>query len=403
MRPPLLSSISLFALVCLLGAHAHAGRTLAVTPFENTGGKAADAALGKGLADMLITDLTQVSALTVVERDRIAAVLEELKLSQSSFVDPKTALKLGRGLAAELLMTGSYLLVDEKLRIDARVLEVATGRVVLSEKVEGTRAQFFAMEQELVEALVRSLKLQLGLAEKSALRKAQTESFEAWKSYSEGLDAKDKGDSKRAAELFKLALQEDPGYRAAKTAAGRVRALLKVSSAQQEEEFERERQKLDPKSADYGPQFQTLVWKIYVSNEPWAVRARCSVLTELVEKNLRPAIHYPGNPSNYPEHSLLFTMAAYFGADPEISDAIPAVYEYLVTKYPDSLMSSSVAQQLRFLEEFEARKKAEPAQVKQSFEASMEYWKKDPTQLGMVTERAAVHRLFRLIEKKMGD
>src|SRR5215831_11843002 len=54
--------------------------TVAVSYFDNNTGKAEYDPLAKGLADMLITDLGQLQALRVVEREKLNQILAELKL-----------------------------------------------------------------------------------------------------------------------------------------------------------------------------------------------------------------------------------------------------------------------------------------------------------------------------------
>jgi FlgO protein len=110
--------------------------------------------------------------------------LSELKLSRTKFIDPRTAQKLGKGLAARYVLTGSYALVGEALRIDARVIRVDTGAVLASEKVEGKKGEFFALEKELVDVLVRALELKLGSGNRVKLRANATQSFDAWTAYS---------------------------------------------------------------------------------------------------------------------------------------------------------------------------------------------------------------------------
>src|SRR4026209_768208 len=80
--------------------------TVAVSYFDNNTGQAALAPLAKGLADMLITDLAAVPGIQIVEREKLNQALAELQLSRSKFIDPATAQKLGRGLAARYPPTG---------------------------------------------------------------------------------------------------------------------------------------------------------------------------------------------------------------------------------------------------------------------------------------------------------
>src|SRR5215468_5379524 len=136
----------LAALALVLAPAAAGARTIAIAYFDNNTGNAELDPLRKGLADMLITDLGQVTSLQIVERDKLNQVLGELKLSRSRFIDPRTAQKLGKGLAAEFIMTGAYLVAGDTLRVDVRVVEVKTGRVAATDKVEGPKADFFALE-----------------------------------------------------------------------------------------------------------------------------------------------------------------------------------------------------------------------------------------------------------------
>src|SRR5512140_614075 len=108
----------LVALVLLFAPSTVAARTIAIAYFDNNTGSADLEPLRKGLADMLITDLGNIGSLQIVERDKLNQVLGELKLSQSKFIDPKTAQKLGKGLAAEFIMTGGYVVSGDNLRVD---------------------------------------------------------------------------------------------------------------------------------------------------------------------------------------------------------------------------------------------------------------------------------------------
>src|SRR5262249_6992522 len=151
-----------------------------VSYFDDASGRPEMQPLAKGLADMLITDLSGIESLRIVERARLNQALAELELSRSKFIDPKTALKLGKGLAAEYILTGGYTVAGDALRIDVRVFQVESGKVLAATKVEGKRDEFFALEKELVDVLIDALQLKLGRDEKARLRANPTQSFEAW-------------------------------------------------------------------------------------------------------------------------------------------------------------------------------------------------------------------------------
>src|SRR6185436_20368074 len=94
---------------------------------------------------------------TVVERARLDEVIGELKLQQGKLFDPKTAQKLGKLLGATHAVAGSLYKADPELRIDLRLVEVATGKVLLGQQVVGAPSALFELEQKLVEKFVGAL------------------------------------------------------------------------------------------------------------------------------------------------------------------------------------------------------------------------------------------------------
>ena len=131
-----LLSLTLLTLSPLTAALA-AAPTLAITYFDNNTQDSAFDPLGRGLADMLITDLNGLEGLQVVERSRLNELLAELKLADSGFIDPKTAATMGKGLGARFVLTGSFAAVQPDMRIDARIVEVQSGKVIDSRQVTG--------------------------------------------------------------------------------------------------------------------------------------------------------------------------------------------------------------------------------------------------------------------------
>jgi TolB-like protein len=306
-----------------------AARTVAITYFDNNTGNAELGPLAKGLADMLITDLSNVTSLQIVERDRLNQVLGELKLGHSKFIDPKSAQKLGKGLAAEFIMTGGYALSGEVLRVDARVIEVASGKVRASEKVEGPKAEFFALEKELVDILVRTLDVKLALSEKSKLRSNATENFAAWSQYSAGLDAKDKGDEAAARRLFQAALDADPNYKAAKNASERLKVIFARDDSAKADAYAELRKTLDPKAPDFATKIDALLLRLG-SGDTEQLRKKVELLSWLAERDLTPVT--PGL-SRVPAEAL--GIAFRFTDDPSLWDVLPRVCEYFIARYPN--------------------------------------------------------------------
>ena len=99
-----------------------------------------------------VTDaLVKTSRYQVLARTQIDSVLAEQKLNNSDLVDPKAAVSVGRLLGATYIVTGSLISANFepgffskdqfRARAQFQVVEVETGRIVLSETVFGVRTR----------------------------------------------------------------------------------------------------------------------------------------------------------------------------------------------------------------------------------------------------------------------
>jgi TolB-like protein len=86
--------------------------------------------LATGIPEMLITDLANQRDITVIERERLDEVLEELALGGSGITDTDTALEVGKVLNVELLVMGNLTVAGESFRLDTKILEVQTAEVL---------------------------------------------------------------------------------------------------------------------------------------------------------------------------------------------------------------------------------------------------------------------------------
>ena len=192
-----------------LAASGDGDRVVAVLYFDNnTGDKELDV-MKKGFADMMITDLAEVDGLTVVERDKLQALLDEIKLQKSPYFDKKTAMKLGKGLGASHAVTGSFQAGKPKLRIDVRLIEIATGKVVVTSKVTGSQDDIFELEQQLVEKFVASLERTYA---PSTRPRTKVPDVDTLVEYSKGIDLADRGKYEDAEKTIAKVVQRAPTF-----------------------------------------------------------------------------------------------------------------------------------------------------------------------------------------------
>ncbi|TNE91844.1 MAG: hypothetical protein EP330_03855 [Deltaproteobacteria bacterium] len=169
--------------------------------------------LGRALSALVTADLVEVPALTLVERDRLDALLDELALSKTTFIDPATAVTAGKGLGADLVILGGYALVDDRFAMDGRIVQVETGVVLDAEGRDGPREDWVEVEKSLVASLADRLDRSLAPAVEARMRaQRQTEALEAAAAWGRALEATD-APSRRA--QLEAALAVDPAFPAA--------------------------------------------------------------------------------------------------------------------------------------------------------------------------------------------
>jgi TolB-like protein len=196
------------------------GTALMVLYFDNNTGNKDFDNLSKGLADMMITDLSSVPSLTIVEREKLDAILKELKLQRTKYFDPKTAQRIGKGAGAAFVVSGAFLSVAPDLRLDVRVIKLETGTVVKSATVTGKQQAFFELQQKLTAQLVDGLAEVLSKADADRARAAATENrvdnVQTVIDYGKGLEARDSGDLQAASLLMQQVVSKSPEFKLGK-------------------------------------------------------------------------------------------------------------------------------------------------------------------------------------------
>jgi TolB-like protein len=213
-----------------LAAKADAPMRVAVMDFTNGSGEEF-AALGKGLQAMLTTDLAAVEAFELVERARLNDIREELKLSGSGMVDPKTAVRIGKLAGATHLVTGAFTVVGDTMRLDGRLVAMASGKVLLAADVAGSKDAFFELEKELVRKLIDATGVTMAPKERAAVSKVHTADFTAFRKFSEGIDLFDHAKYEEARRALREASGLDEGFDLARLTLDQYEALVAKARA----------------------------------------------------------------------------------------------------------------------------------------------------------------------------
>ena len=154
---------------------------IAVIVFSNITGAAEDDWIGSGIAETLAADLGGDGASSVVGRRAVSRALENLRSGQGSGAEATEAIvvRAGRLLGARWIISGAYQRVGDRLRITARVVEVASAEVVHTAKVDGLVTELFTLQDRLSADLRRGLRAEGGAGTTSTAARAVTSSAPA--------------------------------------------------------------------------------------------------------------------------------------------------------------------------------------------------------------------------------
>jgi serine/threonine protein kinase/tetratricopeptide (TPR) repeat protein len=188
---------------------------VAVMTFSNITGEPTDEWIGSGIAETVTSDLQKVHGLSVIGRERTFEVLKDLTTGQLVDFDETVAIDIGRRLGAQWILGGGYQRIGEMIRITARVIDVNTGEVIRTVKIDGNISEIFDLQDKIVYELSQGLNLDLATSEITEIEADETQSVEAYESFSRGminLRTSSRDSLDRAIHYFEKAAELDPNY-----------------------------------------------------------------------------------------------------------------------------------------------------------------------------------------------
>lgn len=187
-------------------------KTVAVMPLRFTGNDTTLQPLERGMAELITTDLSRSHELTIVERARLQALLDEIALQQTGATDSATNVRAGRIIQAGRIVSGQIAQDAQRLRVDAAIVNTQTAAVTSGAANENSLDALFDIEKAIVLQLFDSLGVRLTTAERNAIEQRPTRSLQAFLAYSRGLRFEDQGKYDEAARSFQNAVRIDPSF-----------------------------------------------------------------------------------------------------------------------------------------------------------------------------------------------
>jgi TolB-like protein/Tfp pilus assembly protein PilF len=179
--------------------------SIAVLPFVNMSGDPGQEYFSDGITEDIITALSKIHWFLVIARNSTFAYKGRSVVPQ----------ELGRDLGVRYMLEGSVRKGGNRVRISAQLVDAATGHHVWAERYDRDLEDIFALQDEMIETIVRAIEPELGRAERERARRKPPGSLDAWELFQRGLwyHYRYTMDNNAEAErCFHRAIQVDPTF-----------------------------------------------------------------------------------------------------------------------------------------------------------------------------------------------
>lgn len=217
------------AIIVLAGPAQARQMSILVYPFQNTGDQQF-AWIAAGMTDTVISDLARIKEVSVVSDTDRRRALEEMKFSRSGMASEEGMVAIGKMTGANVIFSGSYLVAGNRIRVNAKLMNVETGKVESTTKLDGMLDGIFDLQDRVVFSLLSETEKvqiahipQVKFAEegKREITAKQRTNKDAYEFYAKGLQLKSTN-PRGALALFQQALEKDDKYLNALMQAGFV-------------------------------------------------------------------------------------------------------------------------------------------------------------------------------------
>jgi adenylate cyclase len=192
--------------------------SIVVLPFVNLSGDVEQDYFSDGLTEILTGDLSTISSLFVIARN-------------SAFTYKGKAVKVqdvGREMGVRYVLEGGVLKAEDTVRITAQLIDATTGYHLWAERYDRPLQNILRLQDEIVQKIVTTLKLQLTLWEQGILVRKRTDNVNAYDYYLRGLASFFRFTKEaciQARQLFEQAIELDPHYAEAYASLGGIHQM----------------------------------------------------------------------------------------------------------------------------------------------------------------------------------
>src|SRR5262249_46897279 len=184
--------------------------SIVVLPFDNMSKDPDQDYFSNGITEVLTSDLSRISSLFVIARNTAFTYKGKAANVQD----------VGKELGMRYVLEGSVQRAGEQGLIVAQLVDTTTGGHIWSERYDRPLQDIFALQDEIVQKMVTTLRLQLTLQEQGYIVRKHTDNLEAYDAVLRGVEYRErvtKEANAQARQMFEKAAALDPQYAEAYT------------------------------------------------------------------------------------------------------------------------------------------------------------------------------------------
>jgi len=222
----LISLIFVFLFQCFFCVSLFAEKVIGVSSFSNLTMDKSIAWLEIGLADSISYKLKNVQDYIVIDRVNVDKVLGEVQLGQSGVLDENKAKKAGKALGADIIVVGNYVKSGNRVRINAKLVEVESHKILKQVQSDGVIDNIFELQDEIALKIINQTNIAITQDVKNRITQNFTSNVSAYEYYVKGQEfVLNKLNYVKAIEMFNKAIGIDSNYSLAYAGLGKAYSL----------------------------------------------------------------------------------------------------------------------------------------------------------------------------------
>jgi TolB-like protein/DNA-binding winged helix-turn-helix (wHTH) protein/predicted Zn-dependent protease len=192
--------------------------SIIVLPFVNLSGDPGQEYFSDGMTEDITGSLSRLASLFVIARTSAFTYKGKAAKAQD----------INREMGVRYILEGSVLKADGQVRITTQLIDASTGYHLWSERYDRPLQNILTLQDEIVQKIVTTLKLQLTLQEQGWIVRKHTDNLEAYDTFLRGQESYfryTKEANAQARQMYEKAITLDPRYAEAYAWLGRAYIL----------------------------------------------------------------------------------------------------------------------------------------------------------------------------------